>query len=115
MCSIIIVSGAPTIIAGTSGNPTQVCVLFTEATAVNQNGFINSYLLNLTNLELSRAYNWICLITNSSCFTRLSDNNIRICYNNVEGGIVYLVSVRAINGAGLGEASHVIQVMSSGG
>lgn len=110
-----LVSGAPTLINVSSDNPTQVCVIFTEAAAINQNGLINSYLFNLTNPELSQPYNRICLITNSSCFTRLSDNSIRICYSGVEDGVVYMVSLRAINGAGLGVASDVIEVMTSGG
>ena len=109
--TIILVSGAPTIIEATSGDPTQVCVLFTPAAPVDRNGDITSYFVNLPSPQISGQNNRTCLTTNETCFIEEG----QICFNNLDQGTLYMVSVRAINGAGLGNASGVRDVMTMGG
>ena len=110
--TINLVSGAPTIIDATSGNSTQVCVEFTPAAPIDRNGDITSYFVNLSSPQITGPNNRTCVI----CVSNIADlDNITTCFDDLDQGTTYMVSVRAINGAGLGVVSGVREVMTMGG
>ena len=89
-------------------------MVFTQALLIDRNGDITSYFVNLPSPQISGPNNRQCLVNNASCFNE-TGNDIRICFDNLDEGTTYMVSVRAINGAGQGDASGVREVMTMGG
>ena len=88
-------------------------MVFTPALLIDRNGDITSYFVNLPSPQISGPNNRTCA-NNTSCFNEVG-NDISICFDNLDEGTTYMVSVRAINGAGLGDASGVMEVMTMGG
>lgn len=89
-------------------------MLFTELPPIKQNGFIDRYFLYLSSSEISVPDNRTCYINNPDCFTE-DMGTIKICYNDVDDAIEYIVSGRAGNGAGLGAESEVREILINTG
>ena len=115
MYTINLVSGAPTIIDATSDSPTQVCVEFTPAAPIDRNGDITSYFVNLPSPQITGPNNRTCDVNNAAGCVVQSGNPTMICFDDLDQGTTYMVSVRAINDAGLGVVSGVREVMTMGG
>ena len=58
--------------------------------------------------------NRTCYINNPNCFTE-DTSTIKICYSDVDDATVYIVSVRAGNGAGLGAQSEIREILINPG
>ncbi|KAI6658157.1 Phosphatidylinositol phosphatase PTPRQ-like isoform X2, partial [Oopsacas minuta] len=105
------VSAAPNILTVSSNNPTQICVRFTNPPAIDQNGLIDRYFVNLSSIQISGPSNRTCNINDASCYS-VQSTIIMVCFDNVDEGTMYVVSVRVGNGAGLGASSETRYIMT---
>ncbi|KAI6660282.1 Protein sidekick-1-like isoform X8 [Oopsacas minuta] len=105
------VSAAPNILTVSSNNPTQICVRFTNPPAIDQNGLIDRYFVNLSSIQISGPSNRTCNINDASCYS-VQSTIIMVCFDNVDEGTMYVVSVRVRNGAGLGASSQTRYIMT---
>ena len=85
---------------------------FTPAQPINRNGVITSYFVNLSSTQIPVPNNRTYFIDAKQS---KSDNDIQICFNDLDEGTSYNVSVRATIGDNLGDTSGVIEVMTMGG
>ena len=100
-------AGASRLISVESENATTIEAVWSAPIALEQNGNISSFLIEVINSNISSQFNQtfevnlLYPISNSTTFNQ----NV-----SVDAGFTYTVTVRAMNGAGLGERSESLGV-----
>ena len=95
-------SAAPQNLASESITSTSFCVTFDPPTNITQNGQITSYTVTYQG-ELFNTTEYNTTVSVSSVVYPLTESSI-VCLSDLEEYNNYNVSIRAINGAGEGDA-----------
>ena len=106
MRCVHLVSAVPLNLTSENITSTSFCVTFDPPSGINQNGPIFSYTVTYQG-ELFNTTEYNTTVSVSSVVYPLTESSI-VCLSDLEEYNNYNVSIRAINGAGEGDAANII-------
>ena len=110
-CYTFLVPDSPILWTAISDHSTSICLAWQTPQQIDPKELVESYFVTLSTIQnhFNRTY------TGFTPEYPTTVTNFSACFNDVEEGLNYAVSVRAVNAIGMGAASNNITVHTASG